>query len=168
MDAWKQHSDLVRECDRQIRDVEEAYEEETWRNHEHPNIADLRVKACAWDRCVYIEMTDHFNDKFSEHGWEVEMGKSPDLRTFTWLSRHTTTRTARQFAQAIFDACDFVDRSNPFWAGITPKHRFDPGEDPVDGYRVCLGCGKRHSVSPRWEGWGSAVKVTHITPVQTE
>lgn len=103
MDAWREHISLYEA----MKAAEERSETE-WRNHEHPNIADLRVRAVAWDRHVLIEVATDRGDT----------SVYADFRSPTWFSRHTTVHSARRYAKAILDACDFVDEQNPTWAAL--------------------------------------------------
>lgn len=90
-DAWEQLHDLLK-----------GFTEETSVRH------DIRVVARACDRGVELQIAkfDYTKDQF-------------DPRRTSWQStRPRNISTMRELAQALLDACDFVEQSNPEWAAI--------------------------------------------------
>lgn len=93
-DAWKQYSDLFSRFYTSVKVRE-----------------DLIVEALGVERTVRFTLkTDNPNARgpFSIDRW----------------FRHSTQRnvsTMRELAQALLDACDFVDASNPQWASKHPS-----------------------------------------------
>lgn len=91
-DAWKQYNDLI--------------EKYTTRTDVR---TDLVVYALAYDRGVEVRVGE------LNPNWP---GGSDPYR-FNWSSTgRRNVDTMRELAQAILDACDFVDESNPEWARI--------------------------------------------------
>lgn len=86
-DAWKKYYDLLDEYTR-------SYEVR----------ADIEVTALAWDRGVEVTLREKIDaNKFGREWDEISTGKR-------------NVSTMREFANAILEACDFVDDSNPGWA----------------------------------------------------
>lgn len=86
-DAWQQLYDLISEYTRE------------WRPRD-----DLHVIAHATDRCVEFILWD-----------QKPPAGSLEMRRYRSTKRNVGTM--RELAEAILDACDFVEESNPEWAG---------------------------------------------------
>lgn len=89
-DAWKQYVDLLEQF---------TIEEEV-----RP---DLVVRGLAWDRSVEFTLieTDYTKDEF-------------DLTRRRYHSTTRNVKTMRELAKALLEACDFVEETNPVWAGL--------------------------------------------------
>lgn len=89
-DAWKQ-----------LDDLEEKYTKEV---EVRP---DLVVTALGLERGVMFTLleTDHDYDTL-------------DKRHYRHHSTQRNVSTMRELAQALLDACDFVEQANPKWAGL--------------------------------------------------
>ncbi len=98
-DAWKQKFDLL-----------EKYTKE-WEVR-----SDLAVTALACDRGVMLEV-GHFDSPKLK-------GKPVGPRNYAVTNRNVTTM--RELAQALLDACDFVDESNPEWTSKSGPEKIPP------------------------------------------
>lgn len=89
-DAWEQ-----------LYDLQKKYTKEVEVRH------DLLVVALGLERAVMLTLveTDHDKDAL-------------DKRRHRYHSTQRNVSTMRELAQALLDACDFVDQSNPVWAGL--------------------------------------------------
>lgn len=68
---------------------------------------DIVVAALGLDRAVMLTFreTDHDKDAL-------------DKRRYRYHTTQRNVSTMRELAQALLDACDFVDESNPVWASL--------------------------------------------------
>jgi hypothetical protein len=90
-DAWKQFGDLKSKFTKVFQPKK-----------------DLKVTALAHERCVKFEL-----------GYWPQPSRKNLFTGKPSMYYHQTTRnviTMRELAQALLDACDFVDASNPEWA----------------------------------------------------
>lgn len=89
------------------RQAHELFEKFTQRVEIRP---DLSVTAHACDRSVEVAIS---KIDYSKSRW--------DKGYCTWhTSGQRNVSTMRELAQAILEACDFVEASNPTWASLAP------------------------------------------------
>lgn len=89
-DAWQQ-----------LDDLQEKYTREVDVRH------DLLVTALGLERGVKLTLM------------ETNYNKAPlDKDRYRYHSTQRNVSTMRELAQALLDACDFVDQSNPVWASL--------------------------------------------------
>lgn len=87
-DAWKQYHDIVKKYTKELE-----YRE------------NLKVVAKAHERHVLICAAEPVPGK-SRH----------DIGYLHWIEIRKNITSAREFAECILDACDFVEQNNPEWA----------------------------------------------------